>query len=69
MIILSIFINIKWNANYVKKQLEEKYKDRALCWHVIVGRNFGECITYKEKIMSYFYDGQIGFLVFVTPDV
>ena len=56
-------------ANYVKKQLEEKYKDRDLCWHVIVGRNFGGCITYKEKVMTYFYVGQIGFLVFATPDV
>ena len=27
-------------ANYLKKQLEEKYKDRDLCWHVIIGRNF-----------------------------
>ena len=56
-------------ANYLKKQLEEKYKDRDLCWHVIVGRNFGGCITYKERIMTYFYVGQIGFLVFATPDV
>ena len=56
-------------ANYLKKQLEEKYKDRDLCWHVIVGRNFGGCITYKEKVMTYFYVGQIGFLVFATPDV
>ena len=56
-------------ANYLKKQLEEKYKDRDLCWHVIVRRNFGGCITYKEKVMTYFYVGQIGFLVFATPDV
>ena len=56
-------------ANYLKKQLEEKYKDRDLCWHVIVGRNFGGCLTYKEKVMAYFYLGQIGFLVFATPDV
>ena len=48
---------------------KEKYKDRDLCWHVIVGRNFGGCITYKEKVMTYFYVGQIGFLVFATPDV
>ena len=31
--------------------------------------NFGGCITYKEKVMTYFYVGQIGFLVFATPDV
>ena len=56
-------------ANYLKRQLEERYKDRDLCWHVIIGRNFGGCITYKEKVMTYFYVGQIGFLVFATPDV
>ena len=56
-------------ANYIKKNLEEKYKNQDLCWHVIVGINFGGCITYKEKVMTYFYVGQIGFLVFATPDV
>ena len=56
-------------ANYLKRQLEDRYKDWDLCWHVIVGRNFGGCITYKEKVMTYFYVGQIGFLVFATPDV
>lgn len=56
-------------ANYIKKQLEEKFKAQDLCWHVIVGRNFGGCITYKEKVMAYFYVGQIGFLIFATPDV
>ena len=56
-------------ANHLKKQLEERYKDRDLCWHVIVGRTFGGCITSKEKVMTYFYVGQIGFLVFATPDV
>ena len=56
-------------ANYLKRQLEERYKDRDLCWHVIIGRNFGGCITYKEKVMTYFYVGQIGFLVFATPYV
>ena len=48
-------------ANYMKKFLEEKYKDKDLCWHVI--------ITFKEKVMCYLYVGQIGFLIFATPDV
>ena len=52
-------------ANYMKKFLEDKYKDKDLCWHVIIGRNFGGCITFKEKVMCYFYVGQVGFLVFV----
>ena len=56
-------------ANHLKKHLEDKYKDRDLCWHVIIGRNFGCNITYKQKVMAYFYVGQIGFLVFATPDV
>ena len=63
------FKNEKDIADFLKNKLEEKYKDRDLCWHVIVGRNFGGCITYKEKVMTYFYVGQIGFLVFATPDV
>ena len=61
--------NEKHIANYLKKQLEEKYKDRDLCWHVIVGRNFGGYITYKEKVMTFIYVGQIDFFVFATPDV
>ena len=56
-------------ANFMKKFLEEKYKDKDLCWHVIIGRNFGGCITFKEKVMCYLYVGQIGFLIFATPDV
>ena len=28
-------------ANYIKDRLEDKYRDRDLCWHVIVGKNFG----------------------------
>ena len=62
------FKNEKDIANHLKTKLEEKYNN-DLCWHVIVGRNFGGCITYKEKVMTYFYVGQIGFLVFATPDV
>ena len=56
-------------ANYLKKQFEEKYKDRDLFWNVIIGRNFEGCITYKEKVMTYFYVGQIGFHVFAAPDI
>ena len=56
-------------ANYLKKELEKKYADKDYCWHVIVGRNFGGCLTYKEKVMTYFYVGQIGFLIFATSEV
>lgn len=52
----------------MKKNLEEKYKNQDFCWHAKVGRNFGG-ITYKEKVMNYFYVGQIGFLIFATYDV
>ena len=50
-------------------KIEKKYADKAYCWHVIVGRNFGGCLTYKEKVMTYFYVGQIGFLIFATSEV
>jgi hypothetical protein len=50
----------------VKENLEAKYGDKDLCWHVIVGKNFGACATYQDKHMLYFYIGQIGFLIFAT---
>jgi hypothetical protein len=53
-------------ANFVKENLEAKYGEKDLCWHVIVGKNFGACATYQEKHMLYFYIGQIGFLIFAT---
>jgi dynein light chain LC8-type len=53
-------------ANFIKKQLEEKYRDKDVCWHVIVGRHFGGFLTYQEKIYTYFYIGQIGFMIFAT---
>jgi hypothetical protein len=46
--------------------LEEKYGDRDICWHVIVGRHFGGYVTYQEKIYTYFYIGQVGYLIFAT---
>ena len=51
-------------ANFIKEKLEEKYKD--LCWHVILGRNYGGCITHQNKHYVYFYLGQMGFTVFAT---
>ena len=56
-------------ANYLKDKLDEKYKDRDLCWHVIVGKNFGGYTSFVEKMYCYFYIGQTGFLIFATPDV
>ena len=53
-------------ANYIKKKLEEKYRDKDVCWHVIVGRHFGGYLTYQEKFYIYFYIGQVGFLIFAT---
>ena len=56
-------------ANYIKNNLESNQKEKDYCWHVIVGRNFGGCFTYKEKVMAYFYVAQTGFLVFATSEV
>ncbi len=53
-------------ANYIKDKLEEKYGSKDLCWHVIVGRHFGGFLTHQEKIYTYFYIAQIGFLIFAT---
>ena len=48
----------------LKSALEADYKGSV--WHVIVGRNFGSCVTYEAKHYIYFYVGQKGFLVFKT---
>ncbi len=56
-------------ANYLKDKLEEKYKGGDLCWHVIVGKNFGGYVTFLEKMYCYFYVGQTGFMIFATHDV
>lgn len=53
-------------ANYIKDRLDDKYKDRDLCWHVIVGKNFGGCVSFQEQIYCYFYMGQTGFMIFAT---
>ena len=53
-------------ANFLKDKLEDKYKDKDLCWHVIVGRHFGGYVTYQEKMYTYFYIGQFGYLIFAT---
>ena len=60
------YLTIKEVSNFIKEKLEDQYKDKDLCWHVIVGRNFGGYITYQEKIYVYFYIGQMGFLIFAT---
>lgn len=60
---------MKEMCNFMKERLEEKYRDRDICWHVIIGRNFGSFLTYQEKYYVYFYIGQLGFMIFATPDV
>lgn len=46
--------------------LDFTYKDKDLCWHVIVGKNFGGFTSFVENVFCYFYIGQTGFLVFAT---
>merc|ERR1719198_728019 len=48
-------------AQYVKRELEEKFKDS---WHVIIGTNFGSFVTYEHKSMILFWLEHIGFLLF-----
>lgn len=56
-------------ANNIKDKLDERFKDKDLCWHVIVGKNFGGFTSFVEKMYCYFYIGQTGFLIFATPEV
>lgn len=64
--VVNYIFTIQEVANYIKEKLEDTYKDKDLCWHVVVGRNFGGYVTYQEKIYTYFYIGQMGFLIFAT---
>ena len=48
-------------AQYVKRELEEQFKDS---WHVIVGTNFGSFVTYEHKSIILFWLEHIGFLLF-----
>jgi hypothetical protein len=63
------YFNQKEMANFLKEKLENKYRDKDINWHVIIGRNFGSNITFQEKIYCYFYIGQLGFMIFATPEV
>ena len=38
-------------ATHIRKYFEDKYNPT---WHVIVGRNFGSCVTHETKNFIYF---------------
>jgi len=60
---LNLFYEENDVAGYVKEQFEKKYRG---LWHCFVGRNFGAFVTHEDGKFSYFYIGQIGFLIFGT---
>ena len=48
-------------AQSIKDSVGAKYPGT---WHVIVGRNFGAFVTHETKHYTYFYIGQMAFLVY-----
>ena len=47
----------------MKKELDTKYNPK---WHVVVGREFGSYVTHEVKDFSYFFVGELAFLVWRT---
>ncbi len=48
-------------AKFIKMQLD---KDFHPSWHVVVGRDFGMCVSHAEASVAYFYVGELAFLVY-----
>lgn len=48
-------------AAYVKKEMDQQY---GPTWHVIVGESFGSYVTHEQGYFTYFYLGELAFLVF-----
>lgn len=48
-------------ATYLKKELDQLY---GATWHVIVGKSFGSYVTHEQGYFTYFYIGQLAFLIF-----
>lgn len=48
-------------ATFLKKELDQLY---GPTWHVIVGKSFGSYVTHEQGFFSYFYIGELAFLIF-----
>jgi len=57
---LELFSNEKDVAAYIRREFEQRYLPT---WQCVVGRNFGCFVTHETKRFTYFYIGQIGFLL------
>eukprot|EP00756_Hemistasia_phaeocysticola_P046362 Hpha_TRINITY_DN20133_c0_g1::TRINITY_DN20133_c0_g1_i1::g.82484::m.82484/K10418/DYNLL; dynein light chain LC8-type len=50
-------------AQFIKKEFDAKYDPK---WHVVVGRDFGSYVTHEVKDFSYFFIGELAFLIWRT---
>eukprot|EP01059_Diplonema_ambulator_P007849 TRINITY_DN17365_c0_g1_i1.p1 TRINITY_DN17365_c0_g1~~TRINITY_DN17365_c0_g1_i1.p1 ORF type:complete len:110 (+),score=26.07 TRINITY_DN17365_c0_g1_i1:76-405(+) len=50
-------------AQFMKKEFDAKYSTK---WHVVVGKDFGSYVTHEVKDFSYFFIGDLGFLLWRT---
>ncbi|CAH6719612.1 dynein light chain 1, cytoplasmic [[Candida] jaroonii] len=48
-------------ATYLKKELDQLF---GPTWHVIVGESFGSYVTHDQGFFTYFYIGELAFLIF-----
>ena len=58
---LDKFNTEKEMASYIKKEFDKQFTPT---WHCFVGRNFGSFVTHETEHYTYFYIGQMGFLIF-----
>uniref|UniRef100_A0A7S2SC93 Dynein light chain n=1 Tax=Rhizochromulina marina TaxID=1034831 RepID=A0A7S2SC93_9STRA len=54
-------LHMKDLAEEVKKEFDAKYGGT---WHVIVGKSFGSFVSHEVQCITYFFIGQVGFLIF-----
>ncbi|WLF77389.1 Dynein light chain [Lodderomyces elongisporus] len=48
-------------AAYLKKELDQTF---GPTWHVVVGKSFGSYVTHEQGYFTYFYIGEMAFLIF-----
>ncbi|KAJ9471230.1 Dynein light chain LC6 [Diplonema papillatum] len=60
---LQRFSEQKSIAQFIKKEFDEKYNAK---WHVVVGHDFASYVTHEVKDFTYFFIGQLAFLIWRT---
>jgi dynein light chain LC8-type len=48
-------------AKHIKEKFDEKYGPN---WHCVVGKNFSSYVSHETKNYAFFYEGQLGILLY-----